>query len=174
MSIMLLKYKAPGRCSLLGVLLFITGAAYAVPQTNTDITYGGTLLDAPPCSINGGEPIDIDFGEVGVNKVDGQNYAQTFTLMYECEGTTTDMILRYLGVATTFDKAAVQSNIPEFGIQLQHQRNGAIAPFEVGSTLAIPSYQGSSHFIATPVKNAGAELQEGAFTAAATLQLEYP
>jgi type 1 fimbria pilin len=44
----------------------------------------------------------------------------------------------------------------------------------VGSTLPIPSYQGSSQFIAVPVKNAGAELQEGAFTAAATLQLEYP
>lgn len=171
---MLLKSKAPGRCYILGALLFITGAAYAVPQTNTNITYSGTLLDAPPCTLNGGEPVEIDFGEVGVNKVDGQNYAQTFTVIYECEGTTTDMVLRYLGAATTFDKAAVQSSIPEFGIQLQHQRSGVITPFEVGSTLAIPSYQGSSQFIATPVKNAGAELQEGAFTAAATLQLEYP
>ncbi|HIE1345157.1 TPA: fimbrial protein [Serratia marcescens] len=171
---MLLKPKAPGRCSILGVLLFITGGAYAVPQTNTDVTYSGTLLDAPPCSLNGGEPIEIDFGEVGVNKVDGQNYAQTFTVIYECEGTTTDMVLRYLGAKTTFDTAAVQSNIPDFGIRLQHQKDGVITPFELGSTLAIPSYQGSSQFIAAPVKNAGAELQEGAFTAAAALQLEYP
>ena len=171
---MLLKSKAPEWCSILGLLLFITGPAYAVPQTNTDITYSGTLLDAPPCTLNGGEPVEIDFGEVGVNKVDGQNYAQTFTVIYECEGTTTDMVLRYLGTVTSFDAAAVQSNIPEFGIRLQHQKDGAITPFVVGSTLPIPSYQGSSQFIAVPVKNAGAELQEGAFTAAATLQLEYP
>jgi len=171
---MLLKLTAPGRYSMLGALLFITGTAYAVPQTSTNITYSGTLLDAPPCTLNGGEPVEIDFGEVGVNKVDGQNYAQTFTVVYECEGTTTDMVLRYLGVVTSFDAAAVQSNIPEFGIRLQHQKDGTITPFEVGSTLAIPSYQGSSQFIAAPVKNAGVELQEGAFTAAASLQLEYP
>lgn len=139
-----------------------------------NMAFHGTLIEHPPCKINGGEPVEIDFGEVGVNKVDGQNYAQTFRIMYDCEGTSTDKMLRYLGTATAFDTAAVQSTIPEFGIQLRHQKDGAITPFAVGSVLAIPAYQGSSQFIATPVKNAGAELQEGAFTAAATLQLEYP
>jgi type 1 fimbria pilin len=171
---MLLKPKAPRRRYILVALLFITGVAYASPQTNTDITFSGTLLDAPPCTINGDEPVEIDFGEVGVNKVDGQNYAQTFTLTYDCEGVSTDKVLRYLGAATAFDTAAVQSTIPEFGIRLQHRKDNAITPFAVGSTLSIPSYLGASQFIATPVKNAGAELQEGAFTAAATLQLEYP
>lgn len=161
------------RCTL-GLLLAMTGMAHAVPQSHTDVMYSGTLIDAPPCTINGGQPVELDFGEVGVNKVNGENYQQPFTLTYECEGTSTDKALRYLGAVTAFDKAAVQSNIPEFGIRLQHQKNGVTTAFEVGSTLAIPSYQGSSQFIATPVKNAGVELQEGAFTAAATLQLEYP
>ncbi|VEI15223.1 Minor fimbrial protein prsF precursor [Serratia plymuthica] len=171
---MWLKAKAQGHCYVLGMLLALTGAVMAAPQSNIDIMYSGTLIDAPPCTINGGEPVEIDFGEVGVNKVDGQNYAQTFTLTYKCEGTSTNKVLRYLGAATTFDTAAVQSNIPEFGIRLQHQKDGVITPFVVGSTLAIPSYLGASTFIATPVKNTGVELQEGAFTAAATLQLEYP
>lgn len=140
-----------------------------------NMTFHGTLIETTPCIINGGESVEIDFGEVGVSKVDGQNYAQTFTVRYECEGVSTDKVLRYLGTATTFDTAAVQSNIPEFGIQLQHRIDGVSTPFAVGSTLAIPSHRGASQFIATPVKNAaGAELQEGAFTAAATLQLEYP
>lgn len=139
-----------------------------------NMAFHGTLIDSPPCTINKGEPVEIDFGDVGVNKVDGQNYAQTFTIMYDCEGLSTNMVLRYLGTATTFDTAAVQSNITNFGIQLQHQKDGVTTPFVVGNVLRIPSYLGGSTFVATPVKKAGAELQEGAFTSAATLQLEYP
>lgn len=171
---MLLKPKAPGRFYVLLTLLLITGMVSPVAQTSTNVTYSGTLIDSPPCTINGGEPVEIDFGEMGVNKVDGHNYAKNFALVYECGDASSDKTLRYLGAATTFDPAAVQSNIPEFGIRLQHQKDGAITPFDVGSTLAIPSYLAGSQFIATPVKNADAELQEGAFTAAATLQLEYP
>lgn len=145
------------------------------PQAAENMSFRGTLLEHPPCEINGGQPVEIDFGEVGVNKIDGENYAQTFTLTYDCEGTSTDKVLRYLGNATAFDAAAVQSNIPDFGIRLAHQSNaGGASAFEVGSTLPIASYVGSSTFVATPVKKAGAELQEGAFTAGATLQLEYP
>lgn len=160
-----------------GRILVLAGGMLLSPWLTAaeNMTFHGTLIEHPPCTINSGQPIEIDFGEVGVNKVDGQNYAQTFTIIYDCEGTSTDKVLRYLGAATTFDTAAVQSNIPEFGIQLQHRIDGVSTPFAVGSTLAIPSYLGASQFIATPVKNAaGAELQEGAFTAAATLQLEYP
>ncbi|MEE4412062.1 MULTISPECIES: fimbrial protein [unclassified Serratia (in: enterobacteria)] len=155
--------------------LFAGGVVFSLQiLADSDVRFFGTLLSNPPCTINGGQPIEIDFGEVGVNKVDGQNYAQPFRVIYECEGVSTDKVLRYLGAATAFDKAAVQSNIPEFGIRLQHQKDGITAPFDVGSTLAIPSYLGASDFIATPVKKTGVELQEGAFAAAATLQLEYP
>ena len=142
--------------------------------TAENMTFHGTLVEYPPCEINGGEPVEIDFGEVGVNKVDGQNYAQTFTITYDCEGLSTDMVLRYKGVVTTFDTAAVQSNIADFGIQLQHQKGGVITPFAVGTSIPIPSYLGGSTFVATPVKKVGADLSEaGAFTSAATLQLEY-
>ncbi|BEM58655.1 pilus protein [Serratia marcescens] len=149
-------------------------ALFGASAQADNMSFRGTLLDAPPCSINGGKPVEIDFGAVGVNKVDGDNYRQTFTLEYECEGTNSDMQLRYLGNATDFDSAAVQTNIADFGIRLQHQRNGVVTPFKVGGTLPIPSYQGSSNFIAAPVKKAGVALKEGAFTATATLQLEYP
>lgn len=159
-----------------GRMLVLAGGMVLSPwlAAADNMMFHGTLIEHPPCTINDGQPIEIDFGEVGVNKIDGQNYAQTFTIKYDCEGTSTDKALRYLGAATTFDTAAVQSNIADFGIQLQHQKDGAITPFVVGSTLPIPSYLGASTFVATPVKKAGAELSEGAFTSAATLQLEYP
>lgn len=159
-----------------GRMLVLAGGMLLSPGLTAadNMTFHGTLIEYPPCKINGGEPVEIDFGEVGVNKIDGQNYAQTFTIKYDCEGTSTDKVLRYLGAATTFDTAAVQSNIADFGIQLQHKKDGVATPFVVGSVLSIPSYLGASTFVATPVKKVGADLSEGAFTSAATLQLEYP
>ncbi|HFF8948033.1 fimbrial protein [Serratia marcescens] len=144
-------------------------------QAAENMSFRGTLLEYPPCEINGGQPVEVNFGDVGVNKIDGEGDAQTFSITFDCEGTGTNKLLRYLGNAASFDSAAVQSNIPNFGIRLAHRsREGIISAFEVGSTLPIASYAGSSTFIATPVKKAGATLQEGAFTAGATLQLEYP
>jgi type 1 fimbria pilin len=144
-------------------------------QAAENMSFRGTLLEHPPCEINGGQPVAIDFGDVGVNKVNGNNYAQTFKIIYDCKGASTDKILRYVGNATAFDPAAVQSNIPDFGIQLRHKSlDGVTSAFDVGSRLPVPSYVGSTTFIATPVKEVNAELQDGAFTAGATLQLEYP
>lgn len=86
-----------------------------------------------------------------------------------------EKVLRYLGSATAFDPAAVQSNIADFGIRLAYRTGeGATTAFEVGSTLPIAANVRNTTFVATPVKKAGAELREGAFMAGATLQLDYP
>lgn len=144
-------------------------------QAAENMSFRGTLLEYPPCEINGGQPVEIDFGEVGINKIDGENYTRAFTLSYDCEGASTDKILRYMGNATSFDPAAVQSNVADFGIRLAHRTpEGRVIPLTVGSTLLLTSDMGSSTFVVTPVKKAGAELQEGAFNAGATLQLNYP
>lgn len=154
------------------IAVMLSGASL---QAAENMSFRGTLLEHPPCEINRGQPIAIYFGVVGINKVDGDNYAQRFHIIYDCKGTSTDKILRYVGTATAFDPAAVQSNISDFGIQLRHiSPEGVITPFKVMSTLPIPADESSSTFIATPVKKANAELQTGTFTAGATLQLEYP
>lgn len=140
-----------------------------------NMSFRGTLLEYPPCEINGGQPVEIDFGEVGINKIDGENYTRTFTLSYDCEGASTDKSLRYLGNVTTFDSAAVQSNVADFGIRLAHRTpEGGVIPLTVGSSLRLAADVGSSTFVVTPVKKVGAELHEGAFNAGATLQLNYP
>lgn len=157
---------------------FILSAAIccgSIVQATENLSFRGTLLKNPPCEINGGQPVEIDFGEVGINKIDGENYSQTFTLTYDCQGASTDKILRYLGNVTAFDAAAVQSNMANFGIRLAHRTSeGEVSPLTVGSSLLLAADVGSSSFIVTPVKKAGVELLEGAFTAGATLQLNYP
>ncbi|WP_273855338.1 fimbrial protein [Serratia liquefaciens] len=139
-----------------------------------NMSFRGVLHEYPPCEINDGKPVEINFGDVGVNKVDGKNYAQPFTITYKCEGARVYSSLRHVGAVTAFDKAAVQSNIADFGIHLAIEKNGKTAPFDIGSTMGIEPDRNSSSFIATPVKKAGVRLQEGAFTATAMLQMEYP
>ncbi|WP_163333705.1 fimbrial protein [Enterobacter bugandensis] len=160
---------------LLALVIAVTPAFNSLVLASENMSFKGTLLETPPCEINGGQPVEIDFGEVGVNKINGENYSRTFVLTYECEGPGTDKLLRYVGNATAFDSAAVQSNIADFGIRLAHRTSeGITTPFEVGSTLPISAQIQSSVFVATPVKKMGAKLPEGAFFAGATLQLDYP
>lgn len=149
--------------------------SWSLVQATENMNFRGTLLEYPPCEINGGQPVEIDFGEVGINKIDGENYSQTFKIIYDCQGASTAKILRYQGNVTAFDAAAVQSNIENFGIRLAHRTpDGGVSPLTVGSTLLLAADVGSSTFVVTPVKKSGAELLEGAFTAGATLQLNYP
>lgn len=149
-----------------------------VTQSSTELVGSEMLLRGsivkPPCTINGGENIEVDFGYVGVNRVEGDNYAKMISLYYICEGVSIDKTLKYLGLATDFNRSAVQSNFKDFGVQLQHLDNGVPRPFEVGSMLEIPANRGSSKFIVTPVKKAGSIIPEGQFMASATFQLEYP
>lgn len=161
---------------LAALFLCMMSAWLASPGYSAEnMSFHGTLREHPPCEINDGRPVEINFGEVGVNKIDGQNYAQTFKLTYECAGNGTNMVVRYMGVAAPFDSAAVESNIKDFGIKLSILSvDGVLKPFVVGTTLFVPSNQSESRFVATPVKKTGADLVGEGFTSSAMLQLEYP
>lgn len=161
-----------GLCAILAFLMPFF-AQSSTELVGSEIKLRGKIVK-PPCTINGGKQIDIDFGQLGVNRIEGDNYAQPFTLQYFCEGVSIDKVLKYIGMPTEFDDSAVQSNITNFGIRLQHIENGIAQPFKVGGELAIPASLGASQFTATPVKKTGVTLKEGAFSAAATFQLEYP
>ncbi len=69
---------------LVALALCIVSALLASPVVAADnMNFHGTLMENPPCEINNGQPIEISFDEVGVNKINGQNYAQTFKMMYQ-------------------------------------------------------------------------------------------
>lgn len=161
---------------LVALVLCIVSAWLASPVVAADnMTFHGTLMETPPCEINNGQPIEISFDEVGVNKIDGKNYAQTFKMMYQCSGNDQDVVVRYVGDVTAFDNAAVKSNITDFGINLRSPSvNGVLTDFNVGTTLPVSADQTSLTFVATPVKRKGADLPGEHFISSAMLQLEYP
>lgn len=128
----------------------------------------GTLLEPPDCTFNIGV---VDFGErVGVNKVDGKNYKQTINYSLVCEADLEPwaMSLFLTGEVTPYDNAAIQSNMDDLGIRLlidgKPFMTNILMPFNPDKLPVIE---------AVPVKKPGSTLTAGAFSAAATLWINY-
>lgn len=137
-----------------------------------DMTFHGTLIEPPPCSINDGNRIDVNFGErVGINKVDGVNNRQAMNYQITCESAgsnTWALSLSLSGSAVGFDKEALLTNKSDLGIRVYQNDT----PFTPNSTLKIDLANPPS-LEAVPVKKAGATLTEGTFEAWATLRADY-
>lgn len=137
-----------------------------------DMTFHGTLIEPPPCTINDGNRVDVNFGErVGINKVDGVNYRQPVNYQITCgksAGRSWALMLSLNGNAAGFDKEALLTDKSTLGIRVYQNDK----PFTPNSTLKIDP--GSPPRLeAVPVKQVGATLTEGAFEAWATLRADY-
>lgn len=154
------------RCFSIALLL---GSISVQAEINT--VFYGTLNSPPPCTINNGEQVDVDFGtRVGVNKVDGQNYMQTVNYRITCEPGISGLAmgLKVTGSPTGFDGAALQTNIADLGIRLLQNGQAFTLNKRISIEAANPPI-----LQAVPVKKTGVELKAGAFTVTATLLADY-
>lgn len=162
--------------SVIGALLLIGGMnvmdAQAAAAGSADMTFRGTLVEPPPCTINNSSRIDVDFGDrLGITKVDGVNYRQPMNYQITCENNANGswaLTLSLSGAAASFDVNALQTSKPGLGVRV-YQND---MPFRPGSTLPI-DLANPPRLEAVPVQNAGAPLTEGAFEAWATLRADY-
>jgi type 1 fimbria pilin len=147
----------------------VTGAVQA-KDGEADMTFHGTLITPPPCTINDDNRIDVNFGErVGINKVDGVNYRQLMNYQITCEGSGNwALTLSLSGSSTGFDKEALLTDKANLGIRVYQNDK----PFTPNSTLKI-DLANPPRLEAVPVKNTGTTLSEGAFEAWATLRADY-
>ena len=140
-------------------------------NNEADVNFRGTLIEPPPCVINEGGAVDVDFGErVGVNKVDGNNYRQPIDYRISCDPNAGrwSLLLTLRGTATAFDRAAVQTGKADLGIRVYQDDK----PFTLGEMLTIDA-SAPPRLEAVPVKRPGATLTEGGFEATATLLAIY-
>jgi type 1 fimbria pilin len=159
-------------CDLPVRALLLLGALFGSPLWAADnLLFSGTLIEPPPCKINDGGTVDVNFGErVGVKKVDGVNYLQAMGYRISCEpgASGLDMTLTLSGQPTGYDTAAVRTNLADLGIRVL--QNGK--PFTLNQPIGIDP-NSPPLLEAVPVKTPGATLKEGAFVATATLQANY-
>lgn len=150
--------------------LFALGALGVCPGAIANLTFSGTLVEPPPCTISSGNTIDVNFSNVGINAVDGVNHRLPLSYTINCASSPLPwrMLLTLQGTATTYDSAAVQTSAADMGVRLL--RNG------VAFTLNTPvSISPSSPPVleAVLVKRPGGTLASGGFTASATLLAYY-
>ncbi len=154
-----------------GILLLMALSGSAGAAEN--MRFSGTLIEPPPCTINDGGEVDVDFGNrVGVTKVDGVNYLQPVNYRVTCGpgagAGAWSMTLAVVGTPADYDEAAIESNVDDLAVRLL--QNGK--RFTLNQPIPI-KLNAPPTLEAVPVKRPGAALKEGAFEATATLLAVY-
>lgn len=135
-----------------------------------NLTFSGTLNEPPPCTIDAGNTIEVDFGDVGVKRVDGVEYRKGVPYTINCSAAILPWMLKLSvnGIPTAFDGAAVQTSVPALGIRIFQND----APFPLNTPMDIV-LSAPPTLEVVPVKQPGATLAPASFAAVATLLAEY-
>ncbi len=161
---------------VLAMLLFCISAGSPAGATavNTAVTkFHGSLI-VVECSINAGQRQAVDFGDaVGIHRIDGKRYEQTVPFNLDCQnyagGQMPAMTLTAEGNATSFNEAALATNVSGLGIELRS--NGTPLPLNKAVTL---DYSNLPSLTAVPVVQPSTELSAQPFTATVRLNVEIP
>ncbi|QGH61589.1 fimbrial protein [Serratia proteamaculans] len=156
-------------------LLLILGCGGGMPaqadQVGDSLTvnFHGTLKKKP-CHIAGDRDIEVHFGNVGINKVDGLRYLQPVPYTLTCDelNKSWTLMLSLKGTAAEFEKTALKTNATGLGIRIL--KDGK--PMEINTSVAI-DYASPPKLQAVPVQQSGVTLPEQDFSATATLMAEY-
>lgn len=137
-----------------------------------DVKFTGTFLLSTPCTINNSQVIDVAFGNVGVDKVDGVAYEQKIPFVVDCKGAanTTSLNLTMSGVAVAFDDAAIKTNADGLGIRIK--ADGIPMKLNKPKVTTLKDLE-TLKLTAVPVKDPDKSLTEQPFTAVATLTADY-
>ncbi|HGY1229299.1 TPA: fimbrial protein [Citrobacter farmeri] len=138
-----------------------------------DVTFQGRFLLLAPCTVSTDDKvIEIAFGNVDINKVDGINYVQPIPWTIDCHGAPADIALnlKVSGTATPFENTALTTSVTGLGIQILANGQGMKINEPLKTTL---SEAQSIMLTAVPVKDPNETLTTQAFSAVATLTAEY-
>lgn len=153
--------------------LIMGGLLWAVSlsvQANTNLTIRAVIIAPPPCVINGGNTLDVPFGnDLQTSRVDGVNYRRGVPYTVTCDSPASNALtLELRGTAAAFDNRVLLTRKPDLGVKLFV--NGADWPLNTAVNFTHPNFPVVQ---AVPVKRAGSTLTGGAFDAAATLVVDY-
>lgn len=146
-----------------GCLLLMLGHG-AVADTRLSIR--GVILGPPPCIINGGNTLNVPFGDsVMTTQVDGVNYLKQVPFILTCGPQPSNaMTLKLSGIGAGFDSTVLSTSKADLGVMLL--LNGSSWPLNQSENFTYPTLP---RMEAVLVKKAGSTLTGGAFSATATI-----
>ncbi|ENY5536619.1 fimbrial protein [Salmonella enterica] len=142
-------------------------------HAESNINFHGTLV-VVECSINAGQRQTVDFGSaVGIHRIDGKRYEQSIPFTLNCKnhsgGEIPPLILTIEGKPTSFNEAAILTNVKGLGIEI---RKDGVAQ-ELNKAITI-DYKSLPVLTAVPVAEPSIELEASPFTATVKLTVEVP
>lgn len=150
----------------------LCGCVGSVLAADNDISFHGTLVAPPACTISDGKTIEVEFRNVIIDDINGDNFRQEVPYTISCDPDIRDdaweMTLTWMGSQTSYDDAAIETDVTGLGIELQQNHQ----PFKLGTPLKI-NPENPPTLQAVPVKATNADLSDGTFSAYATLQVDY-
>ncbi|ALX77189.1 fimbrial protein [Cronobacter malonaticus] len=153
---------------ILGLTVLLPACALCAEN----MSFHGTLV-APPCKISNGQTIEVTFGnDLGVNKIDGNNYKQPINYTIDCDAGYTANNLAIVVDTTNpalFDSAAVMTDKTGLGIRILVDSQ----PVTFSQHVAVINPASPPKIEAVPVQDQSITLTEGAFEATMTLRADY-
>ncbi|HEJ7990411.1 TPA: fimbrial protein [Serratia liquefaciens] len=160
-----LRGYLPG-CGLVALMVLYGPQAQAVATIKVTVT----IVAPPPCVINNNNLIEVNFGnDVMTTRIDGSYKKQSVLYSVECKNASNNaMKMQIQGNSAVFDSEVLQTNKDDLGIALL--RNGNRQPLNAWLNFTYPNLPTLE---AVLVKQAGATLSGGVFSAGATMKVEY-
>ncbi|ELY3543081.1 fimbrial protein [Cronobacter turicensis] len=158
----------------LGLILSATAQTSLAEQTgdSMNITFQGKYIISTPCTVSNDKVMDISFGNISINGVNGVDHGQPIPYSVDCHGAPDDspLSLMVTGSVQSFDDAAVVTSADGLGLQIQ--ANGQSMKLNKPLNTTLGALQ-SLTLMAVPVKDPAKTLTEQPFTATATLTAQY-
>lgn len=168
MTVRLIRIAGAG---LLVAGLLMTAMNTGAAAKESSMKFHGKLI-VVECSINGGERKTVSFGNaVGIHRIDGKRYEQPVPFTVECQnyagGDMPALTLTLEGTPTSFDGAAVATDVTGLGIELR--RNGKAQPLNEAVQF---DYKSVPSLTAVPVSDPKVSLNASLFSATVKLIVE--
>ncbi|MEG9795527.1 fimbrial protein [Serratia marcescens] len=167
-----MKQNPRGRVGSGGLLVL---AMLAMPATAADnMRFYGTLVAQPPCTLNNGNVIEVDFGDdLLTTKVDGVNYSRPINYTLECTAAgNRGLRMMIQGTASSFDFSVLATKERQ-GLAIAIKQDGSDTVQDINTWVNLGSNPTAPKLRAVPVRADWLELLPGPFTASATLLVEY-
>lgn len=174
-----------GRVTGLGVAASLLLTAAQALAVDIPIKITGTI-QIPPCQVNDGKTIVVEFGDVSVTDVANERNRRKVTVPVKCSYAQGTAYVKVTGTQLGSNTNVLKTDVDNFGIAL-YQGDGTTVKLVLGDgkhngqdSIGYPIQAGLSGkesgtftFTAIPFKEGNKELAAGAFRASANMSISY-
>ncbi|KAE9728699.1 fimbrial protein [Escherichia coli] len=168
--------------------LIAGGVFFSVQAMALDIPVNITgIIQIPPCQINDGKTIVVDFGDIPAEDIDNERNHRKVIIPVKCSYVQGAAYVKVTGKSLGTNTNVLSTNIANFGIAL-YQGDGTSSKLMLGDgefngleSIGHPIRNGLSGgkenetftFTAVPYKEGRGNIESGDFTASASISISY-